>query len=160
MKWNWLSVCQSFHSGHNRFGIVNDSAFGKDVYKRQVYKDAEFAEDKKLHGTIVILKDVPADAQVKVTFCLLYTSSNLLCCPGLQLLVIIFTFLFCLFRKLLPVSYTHLDVYKRQTLMCADLRHVHMGIKTFSISYVDGWQRKMPILSRMISKTTAAFSVL
>ena len=34
----------------------------------QVYKDAEFAEDKKLHGTIVILKDVPADAQVKVTF--------------------------------------------------------------------------------------------
>ena len=24
------------------------------------------------------------------------------------------------------------------TLMCADLRHVHMGIKTFSISYVDG----------------------
>ena len=34
----------------------------------QVYKDAEFEEDKKLHGTIVILKDVPADAQVKVTF--------------------------------------------------------------------------------------------
>ena len=34
----------------------------------RVYKDAEFAEDKKLHGTIVILKDVPADAQVKVTF--------------------------------------------------------------------------------------------
>lgn len=27
----------------------------------QVYKDAEFAEDKKLHGTIVILKDVPAE---------------------------------------------------------------------------------------------------
>ena len=24
--------------------------------------------NKKLHGTIVILKDVPADAQVKVTF--------------------------------------------------------------------------------------------
>ena len=24
------------------------------------------------------------------------------------------------------------------TLMCADLPHVHMGIKTFSISYVDG----------------------
>ena len=24
------------------------------------------------------------------------------------------------------------------TLMCADLQHVHMGIKTFSISYVDG----------------------
>lgn len=34
----------------------------------QAYKDAEFAEDEKLHGTIVILKDVPADAQVKITF--------------------------------------------------------------------------------------------
>ena len=34
----------------------------------QVYKDAEFAEDEKIHGTIVLLKDVPADAQVKVTF--------------------------------------------------------------------------------------------
>ena len=34
----------------------------------QVYKDAEFAEDEKLHGTIVILKDVPTDAQVKITF--------------------------------------------------------------------------------------------
>ena len=38
------------------------------IVNGQAYKDAEFAEDEKLHGTIVILKDVPADAQVKVTF--------------------------------------------------------------------------------------------
>ena len=38
------------------------------IVNGQAYKDAEFAEDEKLHGTIVILKDVPADAQVKITF--------------------------------------------------------------------------------------------
>ena len=44
------------------------------------------------------------------------------------------------------------------TLGCADLRHVHGDKDVFILC--DGRQRKMPILSRMISKTTAAFSVL
>ena len=36
--------------------------------KASLAETEEFTEDEKLHGTIVLLKDVPADAQVKVTF--------------------------------------------------------------------------------------------
>ena len=59
MKLGWFPVRQSFYSGHNRFCIVNDSAFGKIVGQKEAqyiqsqhsqHKDRE--PSKSLNGIV------------------------------------------------------------------------------------------------------------